>query len=338
MIADNMGKRKWIQYEDETFEPVAEHENINLKGRQPGRDWFVVDKDPDWLPKTFAKEAAEPRHKHEPWFPIAQRQQTYRHPGIVPERPERSKSLLPRESFWPTSKGRENEPSFRPEGINPHARQEGTNLASDLYGDLPWNPHLHTGHAAASLTTGKVRSLSGTGGSAVAQGALGAQRSTTAEHAPLSTWEKFQRNMARAAEHDKKTIYDHSRHMTEEKWDKARKVTTSTLLAAPLAIPAGAASGLATYGAIQGGGTLLNAGARAVGAGTGLATTVARHGKSLLRAGENVLVRHPNIQKGIEVAADVVTPPPPSTYGGKIIYLADKTKEMIDKHPRPWED
>ena len=48
---DREGRRLWIQTEAGEFLPVRSQEDIAKRGRGPGLpDWWVVDKDPDWLP------------------------------------------------------------------------------------------------------------------------------------------------------------------------------------------------------------------------------------------------------------------------------------------------
>lgn len=47
--------KEWVQYENDTFEPVNRTENINKKPRNENDlDWWVVRKKPDWEPDTFA--------------------------------------------------------------------------------------------------------------------------------------------------------------------------------------------------------------------------------------------------------------------------------------------
>lgn len=315
MVWESMDTRKWIHYEDDTFEPVAKHENINMKRREPGRDWFVVDKSSDWLPPTFAKEATEPRHEHEPWFQTAKQQvSAIRDNGINPYLTSSNKGPL--ESIL-------------------DAGQEQYSAPESLYGNIPWNPHLHTGHAAASLTTGKVRTLSGGSGFAATQGAQGVVRGKDAASAPLDNWDKLKRNVARAAEKDKTPWIDHGSYNTEENLDKARKVVTTSLLAAPLAIPLGAASGGIVYGAVQGAGALAGATARTGGA---MATTAFRAGKSLLSRAGDFSVEHPRIYKWLEGAADSVVPLPPATAHGQIIVSGEKAKDFIENKKFPWED
>ena len=57
--------KKWIVYEDDTYEPLSTKENINLKKREPGRDWFVAERPEGFRPKKLAPEAYHPRHERQ---------------------------------------------------------------------------------------------------------------------------------------------------------------------------------------------------------------------------------------------------------------------------------
>ena len=48
-------RKKWVEYEDGSFEPVNHDENIHKKPRGPNEpDWWVVTEKPDWRPSWYA--------------------------------------------------------------------------------------------------------------------------------------------------------------------------------------------------------------------------------------------------------------------------------------------
>ncbi|MGE4292754.1 MAG: hypothetical protein AB7E32_11145 [Desulfovibrio sp.] len=162
--------KKWIQYEDGGQEPVAEHENINLKRHEPDREWFVVDRPKDFRPKSLAPEAFHPRHKGE----------EYMKSFMDPNQQKSSRTGLKVDGVpFGTSGGVSNPSKSRPDYTTfvdprPQHSKRSTQIFPGTGVEFPENgPHMPpdgqsdeepklfglTGHAAANLVTGVVRML-----------------------------------------------------------------------------------------------------------------------------------------------------------------------------------
>jgi hypothetical protein len=157
--------KKWIQYEDGGHEPVAEHENINLKRHDPDREWFVVDRPKDFRPESLAPEAFHPRHKEE----------EYMKSFMDPNQQKASSRTGERDSFPFGAPPKRDDvyvmdeiPKNHPPRLPDFSRRppldvvlcDGANCPENrTQGKPDEDPRSLSGHAAANLVTGVVRML-----------------------------------------------------------------------------------------------------------------------------------------------------------------------------------
>ncbi|MEF2143909.1 MAG: hypothetical protein V3573_00555 [Desulfovibrionaceae bacterium] len=255
MFNEMRTKKQWIQYENETFELVAKSENIRLKQREPGRDWFVVERDSSWRPGRLAPEAWHGRHNREPWFSNSTAGNQGREEKRSPDQHARTLEL--RHGTMRTeekTKEKDRATWIIPTKKRTLARDSSASPQSTTQA----GPAVIGRPLAANQPVGN-----GTPGRAVLEGMHHALKAEQGMFPPTDPgWgEHLSENIRNAAKQGRKDWISYGQYNPKKNLEKARTVVMLSTLSPPVAIAAGAASGLTTFGASKLGGTLLSAGA-----------------------------------------------------------------------------